>query len=182
MAIAMVAMLAFGGTYAYFTDTLTEGVGSGSIATGKVDLTAGTAATVSATMMPGDTIESEGTVSIDATKGAYVGIEFSADESEYLTVSFENGTDKWKEVVSGGKTIYIYTGSGSDIVATADGVDTLDFKVTVTLDWDAPNSMQEQSGLSFTLKAHAVQAENWAENEGTTDADIAAALLAAVAK
>lgn len=80
MAVAMVAMLAFGGTFAYFTATATDR--SGSAKTGYVKLSSNEAFAkiVKEKIMPGDTILAENamTLTVDTTddEGNYVAVKF----------------------------------------------------------------------------------------------------------
>ena len=174
----MVAMLAFGGTYAYFTDT--AAAGAGSFSTGKLTLTAGTQVSVEdAVLMPGDSIEKAGSLTVDATEGgAFVGIVFTkpAELGEHLTVEFEGVDGTWTYDET--SKIYVYTGSGANPVAVEADVD---FTVTVALAWDADNTYQEIPAAEFSLAAKAVQAKNFATNEGNANlATVAAALVAAL--
>ena len=102
MAIAMVAMLAFGGTYAYFTDNANFTVTSGQ--TGRISLTSGTTftqTTVQKNIVPGEKVFAQDatlTVVDESNRAAYIFIEFNitaADvtDSSDLTIS---GLDKAK--------------------------------------------------------------------------------------
>ena len=79
MAVVMVAMLAFGGSYAYFTATATAS--SGTATTGYVHLTSNDAFTFTKTnVMPGDLLLAAGaaTLQVDTTDdaGNYVAVQF----------------------------------------------------------------------------------------------------------
>ena len=79
MAVVMVAMLAFGGSYAYFTATATAS--SGTAKTGYVHLTSNDAFTFTKTnVMPGDELLAAGaaTLEVDTTDdaGNYVAVQF----------------------------------------------------------------------------------------------------------
>ncbi len=81
MGIAMVAMLAFGGTFAYFTATATSK--STSITTGHIQLTsAGELIATASTVMPGDSLlEENSTIAVTPN--------FSGDTGEYVAVKIE---------------------------------------------------------------------------------------------
>ncbi len=91
MAIAMVAMLAFGGTYAYFTATASKKTGT--ITTGTVKLTGGELTTIATTenVLPGDAVLSADiTYSVATTdsEGNYVAIRVTLDPTvENVTVA-----------------------------------------------------------------------------------------------
>ncbi len=87
MAVVLVALLAFGGSYAYFTATATAS--SGTATTGYVHLTSNDAFTFTKTnVMPGDELLAAGaaTLQVDTTdaKGNYVAVQFviTAQDSE----------------------------------------------------------------------------------------------------
>ena len=82
MAIAMVAMLAFGGTYAYFTATATER--SGSVTTGVIRLKSGGSVNSSTTAVYGDVIVKEISFdNSDTTVQSYI----------FVTVTSEGATN-----------------------------------------------------------------------------------------
>ena len=77
MAIAMVAMLAFGGTYAYFTAQTTAV--SPTTTTGRVQLGANSVATLTQQVVPGqELLSGDVTVTSNSTVDTYVFITFSA--------------------------------------------------------------------------------------------------------
>ena len=80
MAVAMVAMLAFGGTFAYFTATATDR--SGSAKTGYVKLSSNDAfaTIVKENIMPGDTIL--------AANAMQLTVDTTDDEGNYVAVKF----------------------------------------------------------------------------------------------
>ena len=99
MAIAMVAMLAFGGTYAYFTANAT--VNAGNVMTATVQLTGASTAelTVDTKIVPGQEIVADEAIS--ATNGSDVAvwvfakIEVTAKKgtSDFTAWQYETGTD-----------------------------------------------------------------------------------------
>jgi len=187
MAIVMVAMLAFGGTYAYFTDT--QSVGSQAFTTGKIDLTAGSVTQLQAAkLMPGDTLTTTGSVSLsDDSDDAYVGLIYTeslgTNTGNKLVASITGGENKaWtKAEVTVDETdyvVYVYTGAGTTPVAAEA---TNNFTISVTLDWTAGNEYQAQTGISVGLEARAVQLDNFAANMGGADLEtVAEALVKAV--
>ncbi len=96
MAVVMVAMLAFGGSYAYFTATATKS--SGDITTGYVRLTSAATFVQTAThVVPGTSII-DGAVTVTPTQdgtGAYVAVRFIVEikkqgEDEFTVATSDN--------------------------------------------------------------------------------------------
>ena len=85
MGIVMVAMLAFGGTFAYFTATTTAKTGT--FKTGIVNLSAGDYTISTSTLVPGDAI-------VDKA----VTYENKSDVATYVFVKYEVAVDKTSEV------------------------------------------------------------------------------------
>ena len=77
MAVLMVAMMAFGGTYAYFTATTTSKFGKAT--TGRVQLDANSAVVVNEMVVPGQQLLKDGvTVTSNSTVKTYVFVKFTA--------------------------------------------------------------------------------------------------------
>jgi len=170
----MVAMLAFGGTYAYFTDVQT--IDAQKFSTGKVDITAGTLAAFNiTTLMPGDSATAAGSVTVDATDNAYIGLVYTEDlkgaTGDGLVVELD---DAWEAVTVGSgdsaKTVYVYVGEGE---APAAVTGTKNFTITATLDWEkADNAYQSVEDLTITVEARAIQAKNFVEANVTGGATL----------
>lgn len=119
MAIAMVALLAFGGTYAYFTAQVNT-MGTTSFKTGKVSLKAKEALTIvadGAVVVPGDKIIDKAvTYTNESTVPTYVAVVVT------MTVAGKPVTDKdavddiislavtgtWDAIVEGNNIVYVY--------------------------------------------------------------------------
>ena len=150
MAVAMVAMLAFGGTFAYFTATATDATGSATVGTVEIS-TAGstTIATASTYAVPGSTIYNNQSVSLTntSTVDIYVFATLSAqidgqdlfvrtgedpDYSYSSAISAELGSvtaSTWAEVTGHeGEGVYGYMVAGNTTPTAI-----ADFVFTVTL-------------------------------------------------
>ena len=139
MAIAIVALLAFGGSYAYFTATATEGVAT--LTTGKVTLTGGASNTVTLTnVMPKDELYAKSAVKFntgDSSEATYVAVRITvksvaknasaeditaataltAEECAALGLSFAAATT-WTETATG-SGIFVNTNA---VAAATDAV------------------------------------------------------------
>ncbi|MBQ3047402.1 MAG: hypothetical protein IJD48_00100 [Clostridia bacterium] len=86
MAIVMVAMLAFGGTYAYFTDAA-DGAFSGTTYTGRIELSTNstftTTETLTANILPGETLLADTAttfvVTDESNRESYIFFEYSIE-------------------------------------------------------------------------------------------------------
>jgi len=182
MAIAMVAMLAFGGTYAYFTAT-TSAVDSGEVTMGYVKLSTTAVAgftTAVADRLPGDTVLNGG-VTLDptgtsrlATDGAYLAVRITiggtaaasasalgfdtALGNDWQETSKDSGIYITKEVVKASKTIFA---TGFTIPASL--ADT----------WTGTSSTQGLMGKTITIKVEsaAVQGANTSVAQASTAAE-----------
>ncbi len=180
----MVAMLAFGGTYAYFSAFADE-AGTGSFTTGTVVLSIGDAANVTrADVMPGDTITTAGTVKSTATRGAYVGLTLTPDTTaipaDYISVKFVDGASggKWVPMQTTDKSVTYYVWAGTGATATPAGETgededsyaevVLDFQVKVTLTWETPDAYQNKT-ISYIMKAYSIQAANVPDDANIAD-------------
>ena len=144
MAIAMVAMLAFGGTYAYFTAQANT-MESSEFTVGKVLLTEKAGATVSTTgtILPGDKLVTGGLTYTNAsTVDTYVAVvvtfkignaDATAEEVEALGFTFPLKEDGWALTTDSNKQVYVATrevddaavytvAAGGELVFTTDDI------------------------------------------------------------
>ena len=175
MAVAMVAMLAFGGTFAYFTATATDR--SGSAKTGYVKLSSNDAfaTIVKEKIMPGDTILAANamTLTVDTTddEGNYVAVKFvitavksdntTSIPTETLTsygvtadsILAADGNGWYAAGGDGNEGIYIWgSATGKPVAVTPDSGTTK----TLTINTEA-----------FTLLT--TVEDNWAQGEDESD-------------
>ena len=155
MAIAMVAMLAFGGTYAYFTDTAT-GSTTNSVLTGTVDLGASATVTLAiqddeTLLLPGDTLTM--TANVDNTSDvaiwAFVVFDLTGDTLPDGTLTMTPASG-WTLLEIDGKEIskdvyYAPVTAGGTVAITATGT----FLVTA----DGAAYMGKNVGASATFAA-----------------------------
>ena len=154
MAVAMVAMLAFGGTFAYFTASTTDK--SGTITTGKVQLNAsGDFVAELNNIMPGDEI-TNGKITLstaESTEATYVAIRYTitANDStgtpidDLSTINLESVLDlKWVESDTDG--IYVYSDTSTDATPVNAGT-TIDV-TTAALVFDADDNWVQGEGSS----------------------------------
>ena len=91
MAVLMVAMMAFGGTYAYFT-AVTEAK-SGTAKTGRVQLNGNSAVQVNAMVVPGQKVITDSvSVTSNSTVKTYVFVRFSATFTKGTEGTYVTGT------------------------------------------------------------------------------------------
>ena len=181
MAVAMVAMLAFGGTFAYFTATATQE--SSEFTTGSVKLSAD--ATYTATVdevVPGDIIVTGASVTPTTVgTGSYLAVKVVVTSNQgtvedLLTVTFADTNGVWIESTTV-ENVYVYctTGGSSATDATPQSVATateVDVIESVIFDADdnwvegSPNSESQLMGatLTFTMESRSVQSDNY--NDG----------------
>ena len=89
MAIAMIAMLAFGGTYALFTANATK-VTSGPVTTATIKLDGDTAASLSITgdkLLPGDTVTLAASVTNNSDEKIYAFLAYKLDDASNGTLA-----------------------------------------------------------------------------------------------
>ncbi|MBE5741619.1 MAG: hypothetical protein E7351_03750 [Clostridiales bacterium] len=164
MAIAMVAMLAFGGTYAYFTATATAQE-SGTVTLGTVKLTSSAATTfiTDVTAMPGDTILEGGvTLSVDgstATTGDWVAVKVTVGGTATANLITVDLGEDWEET-SDGSGIYVYNTKVTDSVTVlADG-----FELQATDNWTQGEAASDEGimgkTITLTVNAASIQGEN----------------------
>ena len=177
MAIAMVAMLAFGGTYAYFTATATTN--SASIKTGYVGLIA---STIDATnsdyeltvtnAFPGDVlIANPVTVTAETsdTKGVYVAVKFEVEGVTDIANLFKLDTTKWQLVSD---NTYVYISAADTAAKLTDGqsatvLANVKLEETVTGEPTTQNGAEIVDGslqnktITIGIKSAAVQVSNF---------------------
>jgi predicted ribosomally synthesized peptide with SipW-like signal peptide len=174
MAVAMVAMLAFGGTYAFFTATATGK--SSSVTTGVIHLKAGDVVTkTDATVVYGDTVLGAITYDLkDTTVNSYVFVTLSADitpnaDDTAEAVTFANifgtalqvktGWEKLKDLADGAGTVYYYSFTYSDSADTS--IEFLDaLTVTASPNWDEATAKMPLTmgvGIEVTVSGCAIQ-------------------------
>lgn len=202
MAILMVAMLAFGGTYAWFTATATQ-IDTEGVVTGKIVLNSSGDFTSSTVVMPGDSLlDTSNAISLVAgsdidAEGEYVAVKLTvtigsvyagtgADDAEtisdLITVTPAAGWVKHSEAESNnGKTItYIFV-YGTDSALTAlKSTDqakplftAIDFTATDNWTQDAGTSDKGYMGTTLDLVLNA-RAMQVANRTGYTAANLVA--------
>ena len=171
MAIAMVAMLAFGGTYAYFTATAgdaTKDLTMGIIALGDSEVSI---ATTVKDVLPGEEIE-EITFSVTdkSNRASFIFVEVSgvitpSDDKENVDdleveITLTEGTVLKSGTTEGGKTFYyVTTEDYSD--NTTQGQE-IEFTTELTLSLDIGNDYQAGT-LTITLSTKSIQQEGYAD-------------------
>ncbi len=196
MAIAMVAMLAFGGTYAYFTATATEN--SATITTGSVKLTAsdiGTSSNYTLTaenVVPGDVISNKPITLTTESKGTdvYIAIRVVltndngtlagnalANVSTWLNATPYSGatwlsTDTANVYVLGADSNATAVPTAQTVKITADQI-----KFEADADWEQGSAKPAlmEATLTITFEARALQSKN----SVTTANDVASELFGA---
>ena len=181
MAVVMVAMLAFGGTYAYFTATASEKTTS--FSTGSVKLTSSGTFTASlADVVPGDSLTTGAITLTSTTEGtaAYLAIEFKltatkdAQPVDLSGTSLETVTELLTEGwYSAGDNIYIWCGAsgvgdGTPLaVATSTPVKVTDAALIFDADADWEENGEEpelmNADITITINARSVQSDNFTE-------------------
>lgn len=159
MAVIMVAMLAFGGTFAYFTATATEKT-SGEITTGYVKLESdATFVTATTHVIPGTTII-DGPVTVTPSQdgtGSYIAIRFIVEIKKQGETAFTVATDdnafNFDEVVDDAKwfrdttnNMFIY-GSEANTYEEVKAADPIQF-TTDDLIFDVDDNWIEDQGQS----------------------------------
>ena len=172
MGIVMVAMLAFGGTFAYFTSTTgTKAINE--ITTGTVKLTAtGQVKTIEGLLMPGDVLcDAVKVTTAGSTVDTYVIVEFefSAGNSG-ITAALKTSTDgKWAKYGETNYYIWSDTTGAPKAVAKDTELSVVDvIKFTSNSNWDTsdPAKVDENkptdmgATVKLTLGAKSVQVKN----------------------
>lgn len=179
----MVAMLAFGGTYAYFTATASQKTGE--ITTGHVKLSAdGEGATITNIkddVLPGDALfGSDLTLTVDVTgdQGAYVAIKFTITGGTGLSISADSivaaSGNGWYK--TGTDNVYIYGSNATTAVAQTATVTVpltkLVIPTSVNDDWvqgeDTSTGNLMDATISVTLEAKAIQVANLSPTDAVT--------------
>jgi len=186
MAIVMVAMLAFGGTYAYFTATAGE-ARTATTNLGKIALD-GTATKLTATSttnaLPGENIFSEDaklTISDKSNRASYIFIEVSATVTKKGASTSEafnlEGLDTLDTVTEEGKTVYVITTTEGEGGTAGTDIEITGINGQLPSTWN--NEYQEATvTVSFTVKSiqtvgfdDAQDAwDNYPDNNGTAPA------------
>ncbi len=174
MGIVMVAMLAFGGTFAYFTATTTD-KSSGDITTGYISLKAGDTVTMTgntSALLPKETITAKLEYTDSSTRGTWIVIEATADQTKLGTGATLTLSDI--ALTETGLTAAKYTKDGSIIFVIENSDKAADDKVTsakvtasVTATYDATEENKDGQAasalnnmgktFSITFKAKSVQ-------------------------
>ena len=169
MAVIMVAMLAFGGTFAYFTATATE-KSSESITTGYVKLESDATFVAAAThVIPGTTII-DGPVTVTPSQdgtGSYIALRFIVEIKKHgedaFTVATDDNAFNFDEVVNDGKwfrdttnNMFIYgkAANAYDEVKAADPIQftTDDLIFDVSDNWIEDAGQSELNYMNATIK------------------------------
>jgi predicted ribosomally synthesized peptide with SipW-like signal peptide len=201
MAILMVAMLAFGGTYAWFTAKATT-IKSEGITTGKILLTSGGSFIANTTVMPEDSLlDSTKAITLKADEGTdaageYVAVRVTVtigsvhgtdDVEDLITVDIDDAWGLYEDAtVSEDKKsvtyIYVYgTKDALTALTTTDGaVDVFDsVKFSATDNWTQGASASDNGYMGTTIElkveARGLQVKN---NTAATAADIVALFAA----
>ena len=166
----MVAMLAFGGTYAYFTASATTATSDG-LKTGYVKLSAGnnvTSVITTEAVLPGSPLltgDLEYTVSTSDTKGNYVAIKVTLTTGDEtvdagLKLSDLNPGSQWTKLSDG--IYYTETAVKTTEKATVTA-ETMTVPTSVTDVWEQANADSSKGGLmnqdiTVKIEAQSIQA------------------------
>ena len=185
MAVVMVAMLAFGGTYAYFTATATKKTGE--VTTGHVKLSAdgATFTGIQTNVLPGDALFSDdATLTIDTTDdaGNYVAIKFTITGGENLSIAADGiepagGTGTgWYETSTAGIFIYgIDAETASAITAGSVEVPLTNLVIPTSVDDDWVEGEDTSTGnlmdatITVTMEAKSIQVSNLSAADAVTE-------------
>ena len=174
----MVAMLAFGGTYAYFTAQVNT-LATDTVTIGKVLLAENGSATftVEDTIVPGDTVIN-GNISYtnSSTVDTYVAVVIeleidsapaTIDQLEDLGFTFTYNTTNWATATETGRLVFVYTKGDSDFIVTSTDT-TLNF-TTANVTFDAsehstdgelPEESIQGKVITMSVAAYQTQADN----------------------
>ena len=177
MAVVMVAMLAFGGTYAYFTATANTLTATG-LKTGSVKLSAtkeATAVFAQKALLPGDSLLADNiTYSVDTTDtGNYVSVKITLTstvtefaEAVLAAEGFGIGSD-WTKLDSKSTTSsFVYYTTAAVANAGTATVEAAKFVIPTTVNdnWDQANPSTTGTKMNIpvtlTVEARSVQASN----------------------
>lgn len=162
LSVVILVLLAFGGTYAYFTAVAEDRTAS--ITTGYVRISSSEDFALSATgVLPGDTIAAEGLKLIPDTndpKGEWIAVRvtITGEKADSLSISKSNVGSNWSEIDSTG--IFVYnTRTKTEVVVFAEG---FQFSTDVEDNWDSSNPTSSEKGLmnatiTITVEARAIQ-------------------------
>ena len=178
MAVVMVAMLAFGGTYAYFTAQVNT-LATDTVTIGKVLLAENGAAsfTVEDTIVPKD-IVIDGNISYtnSSTVDTYVAVVIelkidsapaTIDQLEALGFTFTYEEANWATATETGRLVFVYTKGDSDFIVTSTDT-TLNFtSADVTFDASEhstdgvlPEDSIQGKVITMSVTAYQTQADN----------------------
>ncbi|MBQ9795579.1 MAG: hypothetical protein IJW36_01275 [Clostridia bacterium] len=191
MAIAMIAMLAFGGTYAYFTATATEKEFTG-LKTGLIKLEVGDIQITTNNFVPGDylvgsaqtTAPIKYTESSTADSYVFIVIEMTITKGNLPTdkkledLLLMNGQDTSKltkvdSLSTATKLVYGMEKSGSETATEYLVANTIQIDPSIVSDTDQEKGTTgDYQGIEFTLtfSGRAIQQNNLGEGKGLTDA------------
>lgn len=183
MAVVMVAMLAFGGTYAYFTASATTKTGE--ITTGHVKLSANGAefTSIMDDVLPGDALfGADATLTIDTTDdvGNYVAIKFTITGGDGLSINANSIVAAEGEgwYASGTKDIYIWGTSATNCVAESATVTVpltrLVIPTNVEDNWDEGTPANSEHSLmdatiTVRMEARSIQASHLSATNAVTE-------------
>ena len=185
MGIAMVAMLAFGGTFAYFSaqasDKTTDGITAATIS-----LTAGETATVTghtAALLPGETITAQLAYTDSSNRGTWIVIEATAATDAIgvgasvtlADITLTNGLTAKKYKSTTNQIVYLIENSQTDST-NGDKVKAGSFDASVVATYQATETNQQGSsalnnmGKTFTItfKAKSIQHQGYDEATALT--------------
>jgi len=157
LSLILVAILAFGGTYAYFSDSAS--LTGGSVTTGTLTLGADTTITINEdSLVPNQTVKATAAADIDLTGNTVAAVRITlsdvqlsggqSPDASKLTVVVSGAN--WKKLTDGSYYYTTYVSSLEDIVASAD--------VSISLDKTAGNEWQGVTA-TFSITIEAEQAE-----------------------
>ncbi len=194
MAVVMVAMLAFGGTYAYFTATASEK--KATFTTGLVRLQGNEATFVSSVndIVPGDALTTAAITLQTTSEGtnSYVAIRFTltAGDADLTGTSIENVSEDmlsgtpytgstWEPAGEGYPNVYILAATSTPTsVPTGATINITDevlrFDADDDWDQDSPDHSTHQlmdATITITIEARSVQVDNFASPSLTTIAE-----------
>ncbi|MFQ6752082.1 MAG: TasA family protein [Clostridia bacterium] len=196
MAVAMVAMLAFGGTYAYFTATATTGVSGQTIKTGVIQLKVDDSITsVFSTnvgnLLPGDALFDDGLTlsTAGSTAESYVAIKVTISGAiTGLSIELATTDGTWVESAED-SNIYVLaasTGTGATAASAVAADDTVAVyaagaTLATTPDYDNNNGDLADgvmgATMTITVEARSIQVRNFNDGAATV-AQVAEKLFA----
>lgn len=179
MAVMLVALLAFGGTYAYFTAT-TKDVTSSGIKTGYIKLSSSGSFAATTGVLPGDQLLTEGGIKVTPTftgsEGEFVAfrVVINGGTAGSLTVTTAAG---WTET-SENSGIYVYGNASSltpltDSGTAVDAITSIKFEANDnwTEDEEASDQGLMDAAITVRVEFKSIQVKN---NTEATKADLVA--------